>query len=241
MQSRRFVSPVFQPVVEMQSGALVYLEALARTPERTDGHLKLIELGESYGFVHLIDLEMLEQVFPILEDNPENVVAVNVSVLTIERSLNELLSRIFLWMSCAERVVFEITETVKISRPDRIKLFVDTVRMVHARIALDDYSDGVFGAGIIELLKPDFVKFDGSSVDRISETGDTTEIVRISKKIEPWNGRVIAEKVDSFRKLDILKSAGIELGQGYCFGKAQHYKSMPSSQLQCCLQEAAAS
>ncbi|EMJ4582934.1 EAL domain-containing protein [Pseudomonas aeruginosa] len=92
---------MFQPIVDARTGAVSHYEALARTRGVRSGHVKLLQMGEEFGFIDLIDFEVLRHVFRLLRDRPYVRVAVNVSVLTIEESCNELLSLVFKNMDLA--------------------------------------------------------------------------------------------------------------------------------------------
>lgn len=129
-------------------------------------------MGEEFGFIDLIDFEVLRHVFRLLRDRPYVRVAVNVSVLTIEESCNELLSLVFKNMDLAHQVVFEITETAQINDMPRIQQFVAAVRLLNAKVAIDDFGDGFFTAPLVREIQPEYLKLSGDLVARLCSSGE---------------------------------------------------------------------
>lgn len=213
---RKVVVPVFQPIVEITTGWVSHYEALARAREGSAGHVRLIELGEHYGFIDLIDIAMLQQVFRLLRDEPNAVLAVNVSVVTIEQSCNDILSLIFKHMDLVRRLVFEITETVQITDMGRISRFVQAVRLLNARVAIDDFGTGYFTVPLVREIQPEFLKLSCDLVADMSLTGG--EIMKLRELIRVYGGEIIAEHVDSQEKLNTLRQLGVRYAQGYLLG-----------------------
>lgn len=219
---KKVLEPVFQPVVNMQTRRVTYFEALARKVDGSDGHGRLIELGESHGFIHLIDLGMLSQVINMVRERPCLTVSVNISVMTIENALGEYLSLVFSHMDVAHRLVFEITETIKIRDYEKVGQFVKAVRLAGAKVAVDDFGDGHATMEVVERIRPEYVKFPCSIVERLGQTCDVRPVTELRASIEALGGLVIAEYVDSREKCELLRLAGIVHGQGFYFGKARH-------------------
>jgi len=141
---KKAIVPVYQPIIDIDSGQVLYYEALARVRNGQGSHARLIEQAEMIGFVDLIDIAMLEHVVVMLSKSPSAFVSVNISGLTIEQSCNDLLSVIFKHMSVMRRVVFEITETSKISNMRMLHRFLMAIRILDSRVALDDFGTGFF-------------------------------------------------------------------------------------------------
>ncbi|MDH0342038.1 EAL domain-containing protein [Chromobacterium haemolyticum] len=212
----KVVVPVFQPIVEIETGGVSHYEALARAREGSAGHVRLIELGEHYGFIDLIDMAMMEKVFRLLHDQPNAVLAVNVSVGTIEQSCSDVLSLVFKNMDLVRRLVFEITETVEIRDMGRISRFVQAVRLLNARVAIDDFGAGFFTLPLVREIQPEFLKLSCNLVADMNRTAD--EILRLKEQIRGYGGEIIAEHVDSHEKLNTLRRLGVRYAQGYLLG-----------------------
>jgi len=214
---RKVVLPVFQPIVEIATGAISHHEALARAHEQSPGHVKLIEVGEAYGFVDLIDIAVVDHVFAFLRQQPAARVAVNISVVTIEQSCSDLLALVFQNMELASRMVFEITETVAIHDMAQVMRFVAAVRLLDAKIAIDDFGTGHFTVQLIEILKPEYLKLSYNLVNDLAKTA--SEISALREITQQYGGTMIAEHVDSPEKLQALRELNVEYAQGFYLGK----------------------
>ncbi len=215
---RKAIVPVYQPIVDIDSGQVLHYEALARVRNGQSSHGRLIELGECIGFVDLIDIAMLEHVVDTLNANPSALVSVNVSGVTIEQSCNELLAVIFKHMDVMRRVVFEITETSRISNTRLLNRFLMAIRILDARVALDDYGTGFCTMDFVRQVKPEFVKLAGSLVEHLVTSGHLGQISEVCEFVKSYGGEMIAEHIDSQLKFDAMQSMGIRYLQGYHVG-----------------------
>lgn len=214
---KKAITPVYQPIINSDNGLVLHYEALARTKSAGE-HWQLIEMGESVGFIALIDIAMLEHVVDALRCNPFAVVAVNISGVTIDRSCSDLLSKIYQNMEFMRRVVFEITETSEISDDEMLEKFLMSVRLLGARVALDDYGAGFCTLGQVLKVKPNFVKLDGALVRDFESTGDDTVIREIVDLVQSYGGEIIAEHIDSPGKVEAMRNFGIRYLQGFFVG-----------------------
>lgn len=215
---KKAIVPVYQPIVDAETGGILHYEALARVRNSEAGHGSLIEMGETVGFIDLIDIAMLEHVVEALQDNPRAVVAINVSGVTIERSCKDFLASIFKNMEFMRRVVFEITETSEIRDQRMLTRFLMSVRLLDARVALDDFGTGFCTIDLVKQIKPDFVKLDGGVVEYADATGDTAQIRRVRDLVSSYGGEIIAERVDTKRKADAMRDLSIRYLQGFYVG-----------------------
>lgn len=215
----KVVSPVYQPIVDLRTGRVSHYEALARVAGNTGGHhAPLIEMGEQYGFIHLIDMAMLEHVVKALNTHPDVIIAVNVSVRSIEYDGNEVLSKFFRHMNYGRRLVFEITETVRIEDIDVIKMFIDAVRVAGCRVAVDDFGDGYFTVPIIQHLRPEYLKLSAKLVDVATQAKAVDQLKALVEVAATFGGEIIAEQIDTREKVELLRKAGVRYGQGFHLG-----------------------
>lgn len=210
----KVINPVFQPVLDAVTGAPLYYEALART--RNGGsHVDLIELGEFFGFVDMIDIGMAKQVINALRRSPGVCAGVNVSVVTIEQSCGDLLAILFRNRDVVSRMVFEITETAAIGNLEVIHLFMSAVRLLKGRIALDDWGTGYFTLEIVEALRPDFLKLSYRVVRNL--IGECHQIESLRKAMG-GEASIIAECVDTPEKLALIRQLKVQYVQGFLLG-----------------------
>ena len=128
----------------------------------------------------------------------------------------ELIKTLLRELPGRERVVFEIVETESILNFRAVEHFVDEVRGLGAKIAIDDFGSGYSNFSYILKLAPDYLKIDGSLIRHIHEDANAlaivTTIVGFAKAL---NIRTIAEFVHCREVFDVCRSLGIDEFQGY--------------------------
>ena len=120
----------------------------------------------------------------------------------------------------AGRVIFEILEDENIENIERIGVFIDRVRRMGAKIAIDDFGSGYSNFSYILKLKPDYIKIDGSIIKNIDTNEDsrviTGAIIAFAKKLDIT---VIAEFVRSKEVYDTCVELGVDEFQGFYLGE----------------------
>ena len=195
------------------------LELPDKGGDHADNHTSLIRLGESLGFIHLVDIAIIEHVFDSLKDRPNEIVAVNVSGMTINHMCNEFLSVVFKNADIIPQIIFEITETSYIHNHGMLDRFLMSVRLLGGRIALDDFGAGFCTIHMVERVMPEFVKLDGCIVNAIHKSGDCRAVGELARLVHQYGGRIIAEHIDSQQKSDLMLGIGIYLLQGFYVGE----------------------
>lgn len=217
------IVPIYQPIIDLRTGEVLYYEALARAcVGAAHAHGRLIRLGEELGFIDLLDLAMLDQVAEALRRNTAVAAAVNLSGVTIAQSSSELIAAIFKHQDVVPRVVFEITETADIRN---LGMLPGVLKMLGARMALDDFGVGFATLDMVSRYQPAFVKLSGQVVVAMAETGDAGAIMEVCTATRAYGGEIIAEHIDSRAKAEAVSCLGIRYVQGYWAGR--HVATIP--------------
>ncbi len=225
---------VLQPMVNAKTGKADIYECLLRM-EKPDGSLvsagEFIPVAEQLGLSRLIDRRTLELSVALLKKHPELRLSLNVSGLTctdhewlvtlqrVTGSRREILTR----------MVIEITETVAIQDLDQSINFVDTLKELGCRVAIDDFGAGYTSFKNLKLLNVDMVKIDGAFVKNLAD--DTSDQIFIKTMIElaqTFGMETVAEWVGDERSVKHLTEAGITYLQGFYYGlpiEAGDYRS----------------
>jgi EAL domain-containing protein (putative c-di-GMP-specific phosphodiesterase class I) len=118
------------------------------------------------------------------------------------------------------KVCFEITETAAIANLSGAMRFIEVLRRVGCRFALDDFGSGLSSFAYLKSLPVDFLKIDGMFVKDIIEDPIDRELVRSINEIGHVMGkRTIAEFVESGEILAALGEIGVDYAQGFELGK----------------------
>ncbi|MDD2895733.1 MAG: EAL domain-containing protein [Aliarcobacter sp.] len=116
----------------------------------------------------------------------------------------------------ASKVVFEIVESEGIEDFSQVNSFIDTVRSLGCKIAIDDFGSGYSNFEYLIKLNADYIKIDGSLIKDILVNKNNEEIVITIVDFAKRQGfKTIAEFVSSKEILDRVKELGIDYAQGY--------------------------
>lgn len=220
------IYPVFHPIVDA-NGVPVYYEATLRAygQRSPDGHSRLLAVAEEMGFIHTLDCVIAEAAVEAAV-GAGVAVGVNVSAFTVQNALEEFteIVRRARRMRCA--LVVELTETIQPDRVDLLDEFVDAVRRLGGRIAVDDYGTGHFEEGDIGRIEPDYVKLalprvQAAVADHVARSWLLGSLALVQKV----SAQAIAEGVESELHLRLLRPLGVHLFQGYYWGLPSHLMS----------------
>ena len=113
-------------------------------------------------------------------------------------------------------ICFEITETVAITNLTQAAQFINEMKELGCRFALDDFGSGMSSFSYLKNLPVDFLKIDGSFVKTLMDDPVSLVIVEAIKDIGQAIGlKTIAESVENDAVFDKLASMGIDYAQGY--------------------------
>jgi len=218
-------SPVFQPIVSLETGAALGHEALTRfddgeRPDRRFGDAEAVGLG--------IDLELacVEAALADARQLPgTGWVSLNVSpeLLLVPGRLESVIST-------ADRpVVVEITEHVPVTDYRAFRRAIERVGP-DVQFAIDDAGSGFSSFRHIVELAPQFVKLDIGLVRSIDRDPIRQALVAGMDFFAMRTGcTLIAEGIETTEERDTLRSLAVELGQGYLLGRPSPATSQPGS------------
>ncbi|MBM3486962.1 MAG: EAL domain-containing protein [Alphaproteobacteria bacterium] len=215
----------FQPVVDARDGRPIYHECLIRMIQ-PDGEVvaaaRFMPAVEELGIVRHLDRRVLDLAVRELADYPEAHLTINVSGLTAtdlgwRRNAVALLRNN---PKIATRLIVEITETAGLEDIEESCRFVATLRDLGCRVALDDFGAGYTSFRHLKMLAVDMVKIDGSFVRDIAKNPDNRVFVRTLLDLaRNFNLDTVAECVETAEDARILAGEGVQLLQGYYFGR----------------------
>ncbi|GMA56771.1 EAL domain-containing protein (putative c-di-GMP-specific phosphodiesterase class I) [Alicyclobacillus sacchari] len=118
------------------------------------------------------------------------------------------------------QVVFEVTERQAIEDYAQFTRLLCHYREQGYQIAIDDFGAGYSGLLTLIQIKPDFVKIDKQMIDNLDEHPLKRRVVQATCEIaSAFSGIVIAEGIETDKELMAAKACGVEVGQGFWFGR----------------------
>lgn len=114
------------------------------------------------------------------------------------------------------RVCFEITETVAVRNLSRVARFMEQLRQVGCKTALDDFGVGMSSFAYLKNLPIDIIKIDGSFIRDMLTDPVSHAIVRAVADIGQRLGlEVVAEWVADEETVRVLTAMGVGHAQGF--------------------------
>lgn len=182
---------------------------------------------ERYNLVTKIDTWVMQTYFIWLHEHPQELqdlcmCSINLSGLTVcnMKFIDEVLDLFDRYGIPGEKICFEITETAAIQNMSNAIKFIQLLKGVGCRFALDDFGSGVSSFAYLKQMPVDYIKVDGSFVSNILNDPVDFEMVRSINDIARVMGiQTIAESVESDEILHLLQKLGVSFGQGYHIDK----------------------
>jgi EAL domain-containing protein (putative c-di-GMP-specific phosphodiesterase class I) len=216
---------LFQPIVGLQDGALHHYEALARLGGANESPAEAMRLAEELGIVDKFDFAVAEQAIRVLRDRADDglKIAINVSPYTfMKQGYVEFLLNTLREMSVEPRqLLVELTETVPIDDFETARSRIEQLRGASIKFCLDDMGSGAASLDYLRQLPFDYVKLDGKFVSGlVSDRRSQLLIQNMVGLCKALGGQVVAEQIETADVADLLKAAGVSLGQGWLYGRA---------------------
>jgi diguanylate cyclase (GGDEF)-like protein/PAS domain S-box-containing protein len=213
----------YQPVVDMQSGRLIALEALIRWPQNSNSADRFVPIAETTGLIGAVGDWVLaeacrQQQEWIRAGVPPAPIAINVSPVQFRRQ--ELAAHIGNTLReyglDSSAIQLELTETAVMDDIDRAIGVLAELRDLGVRIALDDFGTGYSSLNYLSRLPLDKLKIDQTFVQRIEMDSAGRAITEAVIVLGRTLGlTVVAEGIETQTVMTYLQERGCHQGQGY--------------------------
>jgi len=220
---------LYQPIVSMQSQEVQAYEVLLRLPTDDGKTIKpggFIPAAERFGLMQNIDRWIVRQSMQYLAQLHGNNVQIQFSINLSGRAMDdpdllpliqELLRETGLNPAA---LTFEITEDVAIANLQSARSFINRLKDMGCRMALDDFGSGFCSFTYLKHLPVDALKIDGSFIQGLTHTKVDQAMVQSMNQIAHALGKTtIAEFVENKETWRLLQEYGIDFGQGHYLGK----------------------
>lgn len=213
----------YQPVVSLSDTKLHHFEALARF-EANASPADTIRLAEELELISEFDMAVVKGVQKALMTAPKGTrIAANISAhsLMLPRFFDDLVGVTALTPSMRPRMLLEVTETRLIDDLDRANQLISQLRALGHVVCLDDFGAGAASLDYLRKLEVDFVKIDGRYIQTMAAGSRDAVIVKhVVQLCAELGMSTIAEMIETRETADLVKSLGVNLGQGWVYAKA---------------------
>jgi diguanylate cyclase (GGDEF)-like protein len=236
------IVPFYQPSVDLKTGRVSRVEALARWihPERgVLGAPAFIPLAEQLGLIRPLTLELigtaLMEVRSWMREGLDITVAVNLSTRhLIDTQLPDDIAALLRKHEVApSRLTLEITESTIMTDTERSQAVLRNLRAMGVGLAIDDFGTGYSSLAYLKRLAVDALKIDKSFVTDMTTDPSNAVIVRSTIELGHNLGlQVVAEGVETEEVRERLVALDCDVAQGYALSKP-----LPADQLTCWIRE----
>ena len=220
------LTPLYQPIVDLQSGKIIGYEGLIRGPSNSALHspTTLFKMAKVHGLTMQLERacrNVLLKQFVAL--GLSGKIFLNVSPDVLVRppiDVNAELLAMKIPDFCPENLVIELTETDATYDYALLSNAAAQYREFGLQIAIDDLGEGFSSLRLWSELRPEYVKIDMHFIQGIDIDPVKLQFVRSILEIaEQSNSMVIAEGIETQAELLAVRDLGIHFGQGYFLGR----------------------
>jgi diguanylate cyclase (GGDEF)-like protein/PAS domain S-box-containing protein len=185
--------------------------------------------AEHYGLTPNIDRWVIENAFRWLVSDADEreklaMCSINLSGLSLgdDKFLPFVIEQLTRSGLDATKICFEITETAAIASFAQANRFIQSLKELGCKFALDDFGSGLSSFGYLKHFPVDFLKIDGAFVKEILHEDIDYEMVRSINQIgHLTDKRTIAEFAENAAIIEKLRELGVDYAQGYGISQPQ--------------------
>lgn len=208
---------VFQPIVELETRDVVGYEALTRFTDGTPPDVRFADaarlgLGDDFELAAILEAMGEARRLPL-----GVFLSLNVSPAVALASGDRLRAQL---NGMGRQIVLELTEHVPIVDYSPLRSAIESLGRV--QIAVDDAGAGYASLRHILELRPAFAKLDISLVRGIDRDELRQAMAAGIQYYALRTGcRLVAEGVETIEEANTLRALGVDLAQGYLFGRPE--------------------
>lgn len=223
-------SVFYQPKYDIITGKVIGAEALLRWNHPIMGFVgpdKFIPIAEKNGYINKIGKWVFNEVCKTLmiwSKESIQVVPISVNLSRVELYQDDLITFLEDTMNNynipAQLVEMEITETTTLNDLSFIKDKIEQIKMLGIKVLMDDFGVGNSNISNLKDIPIDILKIDRSILIDIETNIKSKVVVESILNICKHLGLdVVGEGVENMNQVEILKTMGCRVIQGYVFYK----------------------
>ena len=217
----------YQPQVDLASGRIVAVEALARWRHPELGLISpaiFIPIAEETALIHSLGRFMIDKVLETISGWRSAGIDLEVSVNVSATQLTtlEFFDRLDADLGALEfepnALTIEITESQPVLETPSIALRPDELRRRGRGISIDDYGIGHSSLKQLDRMPATELKIDQSLVQDASV--ESLALMTAVVQLAHWRGlRVVAEGVETEEQLNLMRELECDRAQGFLLGR----------------------
>lgn len=222
----------YQPIVSLNSDAIVGFESLIRWNHPTRGLVapdNFISVAEDTGLILPIGKWVIRESCRQMREWQKQFAAAHSMIINVNLSARQLESK-----DLVEQIAvilqetglnpnclkLEITESAIMNNAEEAVATVVALREMGVRVSIDDFGTGYSSLSYLHRFPINTLKIDRSFVSRIGNADEHAEIIRTIIALAFNLGiDVVAEGVENIEQLDFLRRMNCNFGQGFYYSR----------------------
>ncbi|WP_198304697.1 EAL domain-containing protein [Arcobacter vandammei] len=215
----------YQPIVDVNNGEILAYETLVRLKDSNGDIIspfKFLNFSKRIKLYHKISQRVILNACETFK-RKKDFFSINLSIDDIKnKETVDFIIKTLKKTRTASRATFEILESEGIENYDEVLDFINKIKLLGAKIAIDDFGSGYSNFEHLLKLNVDYIKIDGSLIKNITSNEKQKIIVEtISSFAKKIGIKTVAEFVETKEILENLKELEIDFAQGYFIGKPE--------------------
>jgi EAL domain-containing protein (putative c-di-GMP-specific phosphodiesterase class I) len=207
------LTPVFQPIVDLVTGATVGFEALTRGPPQSLVRMPTQLFDAARESDRLGELDWLARVTALrtaldIGLRPPVTVFLNVEPEVLDDDPPPDRERVLARAMGGLRVIVELTERALLSKPGKLLAFVEELRRRGWGVAVDDIGVHPYSVAMLAVIEPDVVKLDVAAVRGMDASEATALVSGVHAYCRRSNATVLAEGLEKPEDVARARAAG---------------------------------
>lgn len=221
----------YHPIYDVSNNQeeIRYFELLLRPKQPFQRDINIYDViitAEQYGYMMLLGTKIVEFAFKEIASmslKPGKFrFNINISAVQFEDPgftdfVKMLMSQ---YSVLPELLTFELTESAFMHKTEILLAHVEQLRALGFYIALDDFGEGYSSLSRLDQMNLDILKLDMAFIPRMIRSQQSQMVVKgLIELAQALSFEVISEGIETQAELDLIKSLGCKLVQGFVFAK----------------------
>lgn len=229
----REIEVEFQPIFDFDTKKILSVEALARWKRNETSVIMpdiFIDLAESTGRIAEITDCMIEKALRFASGWPGEVgVQINLSPQDLLRDnlVEHVAASIKKADVEAQRVTFEVTETMLVTNPSKVAPTIAHIRALGCKVALDDFGTGYSSLAYLDRFPFDQIKLDREFARKLAPEAPSAAVASTVFMLSQQLGAdCTIEGIETEEQALIARRIGIRRMQGFFFARPMKHKRL---------------
>jgi EAL domain-containing protein (putative c-di-GMP-specific phosphodiesterase class I)/GGDEF domain-containing protein len=220
---------VYQPKIDLKTNKPIGLEALIRWYHPIKGLIMpdyFIPLIEETQLINVLTEWVLDTAIVKCQEFKKENIDVHISINISAKNLfdktfyDTVMSKIAESKINSTAIELEVTESVLINNIEESKLLLRKFLESNVAVSIDDFGKGYSSLSYLHELPIKIIKLDKHFIREFNKDSKVKEIVASIIRLSHSLGyKVVAEGIEDYESVEMLKELDCDYGQGYYFAK----------------------